>query len=89
MSVQGSEDLTNEKQVVKSDKVMADSQNGDASFPQLSLADMKQVKAQDNDCPWPPALCGDGGFWGKPLNNLNINVCTPGKRIHTVKRGVK
>ena len=74
MSVQGSEDLTNEKQVVKSDKVTADSQNGDASFSQLSLADMKQVKAQDDDCPWPPALCGDGGFWGKPCVDIDVSI---------------
>ena len=78
MSIQEAKESTNEKQMVQSDKDMTtntedallpeqsqkiNSQIGEPLFAELHQ-ELKRVRAQD-DCPWPPALCGDGGFWGE------------------------
>ena len=83
MSIQGAKEAANEKQMVQSDKDMTantedtllpeqsqkeavNSQIGEPLFAEM-YQELKRVKAQD-DCPWPPALCGDGGTFGEPLN---------------------
>lgn len=80
MSIQEAKESTNEKQMVRSDKDMT-ANTEDALLPEQSQKEvvnsqieeplfaelhqeLKRVRAQD-DCPWPPALCGDGGFLGE------------------------
>ena len=57
----------------QSQKEVVNSQIGEPLFAELHQ-ELKRVRAQD-DCPWPPALCGDGGFWGACCMHVGWTNC--------------
>ena len=64
-----SEDTLQDKFVkMESDKEVANSQ----MMPLRKVSHEEESElahiSDDYPCPWPPALCGDGGFWGEFLD---------------------
>ena len=76
---QASEDATEDTLlVIDSDKGVADSQTGETPLRENSKETEVLLVSDKIRCPWPPALCGDGGFWGKqppPPPPVHVLVC--------------
>lgn len=59
-----SEDTTEDKLIIESDKEVANSQTGETPLSEED-SELLLISIQ-SECPWPPALCGNGGQFGEP-----------------------
>ena len=54
--------------MIESDKEVANSQTAEKPLRELSRESNILLISNQSECPWPPALCPDGGMHGKPIH---------------------